>query len=146
MQRHAAHELDVVVTLTEDPGRPFAHDGEGLEQQVVELFALGEASAELDGLGAKFFVAEGRHFVGELVDGRHEFGQLANAFALSGLKNLAKNTHVVMYPTGRYRYFGWAASADLVFYPTLACGGVRGPRRQHEALRRCDRTLHRRSG
>ena len=143
VQGHATHQLDVVVTLTEDAGRRLAHHREGFEQHVIEVFAFGQATAEFVGLGAKLLVRERRHLVGEFVDGRHEFGQLANALALSGLKNLAKNTHVVMYPTGRYGYFNWAASADLVFYPTLACGGVRGSRQQHGALRRGNHTLHR---
>jgi hypothetical protein len=143
VQGHAPHELDVVVTLAEDARRGLAYHGEGLEQHVVQVLTFGESGAELVGLGAKLGVREGRHLVGEFVDGRHEFGQLAYALALSGLQNLAKNTHNLMYPTGRYCYFDWAASADLVFYPTLACGGVRGSRRQHEALRRGNRTLHR---
>ena len=131
------------MTLPEDAGRGLAHHGEGFEQHVVQVLAFGEASAEFVGLGAKLGVRKRRHLVGQFVYGRYEFGQLANALALSGLKNLAKNTHVVMYPTGRYGYFNWAASADLVFYPTLACGGVRGSRRQHGALRRGNHTLHR---
>src|ERR1019366_2029808 len=95
------------------------------------------------GLGPQLGVREGRHLVSEFVDGRHEFGQLTNPLTFAGLQNLAKNTHVLMHLTGRYGFFIWAASADLVFYPTLACGGVRASRQQHEALRRSSRTLHR---
>ena len=50
VQDHAAHQLDVEVALTQGPLGRLAHRGEGLGQQVVERFALGQAFAEFDGL------------------------------------------------------------------------------------------------
>ena len=46
----AAHELDIEVALSDDPDRGLAADGEGLEQQVVEILAPFEPRAELSGL------------------------------------------------------------------------------------------------
>ena len=39
VQRHAAHELDVEVALAEHPPGRLAHDGKGLDQEVVEGLA-----------------------------------------------------------------------------------------------------------
>ena len=54
VQGHATHELDVVVTLAEDPRRGLAHHGEGFEEHVVQVLALGETGPELGGLGPQF--------------------------------------------------------------------------------------------
>ena len=59
VQGGAAHQLDVVVALTDDPLGRLAHDREGLDQQVVEVLAVVEALAELGGLGPQRVVAEG---------------------------------------------------------------------------------------
>ena len=85
VQRHATHQLLVVVALAEHAGRTLSHDREGLEQQVVERLAVGETDPELLGLGPKLLVAQRRHLVGEGVDGCDEFGQLANPLAFSCL-------------------------------------------------------------
>ena len=57
VQDHAAHELDVEMALAERALGRLAHRGEGLDQQVVEGLALGQALAELGGLGAQLLVA-----------------------------------------------------------------------------------------
>ena len=88
------------MALAEHPGRGLAHHGEGFDQHVVEVFAVGETGAELVGLGPELGVAQRRHLVGEVVDRSDQLGQLADAFALAGLQNLLKYTHVVFYPTG----------------------------------------------
>ena len=48
------------MALAEHPGRGLADHGEGLDQEVVEGLALGEALAELVGLGPQLGVGEGR--------------------------------------------------------------------------------------
>ena len=58
MQHGAADELDVEVAHAERAPRGLAHAGEGLGQQIVELVAVGEALAELVGLGAQRRVVE----------------------------------------------------------------------------------------
>ena len=58
VQRGAAHQLHVEVALADDPDGRLAHDGERLDQQVVERLAAFDAAAELGGLGTQRVVAE----------------------------------------------------------------------------------------
>ena len=58
VQRRTAHQLDVEVALADDPLGGFAHHGEGLDGQVVEVGAVVEALAELGGLGDELLVGE----------------------------------------------------------------------------------------
>ena len=46
MQHHAAHQLDVVMPHAQEAAARFAADGEGLDQQIVERFTLGQPAAE----------------------------------------------------------------------------------------------------
>ena len=46
------------MTLANDALGRFAHRGEGGDEEVVELDAVGQLLAELDGSGAEFVVAE----------------------------------------------------------------------------------------
>ncbi len=71
MQDHAALELHVEVALAQGSLGRLAHRGEGLGQQVVERFALGEALAELDGLAFQLLVGELDHLWLKRVDLRH---------------------------------------------------------------------------
>ena len=61
VQRGAAHQLHVEVPLADDPDRRLAVDGEGLDGEVVEVGAVGEALAELGGLGRELLVGELLH-------------------------------------------------------------------------------------
>ena len=61
VQRRAAHQLHVEVTLAEDPLAGLADGGERLGEQVVEVLAPLEAPAELGGLGAELVVGEALH-------------------------------------------------------------------------------------
>ena len=56
VQDHAALELDVERALAERALGGLADRGEGLDQEVVQGLALGQAFAELDGLGAQLLV------------------------------------------------------------------------------------------
>ena len=71
VQDHAALELHVEGTLAERALGRLAHRGEGLDQQVVERLALGEAVAEFDGLAAQRLVGERDHLRLERIDLRH---------------------------------------------------------------------------
>ncbi len=85
MQRHATHQLFVVVPLAEYPSGAFAHDRESFEQEVIKRLAVGETGSELLGLGPKLLVAERRHLVGEGVDGRDQLGELTDPLSFSCL-------------------------------------------------------------
>ena len=58
MEDDAADELDVEVAHADAPPRRLADDGEGLRQDVVHALAVGQALAELVGLGAQLGVAQ----------------------------------------------------------------------------------------
>ena len=68
VQRRAAHHLDVERPLAEHPPGRLAGHGERLGQQVVEVFAVGDALLELVGLGAQFGVGQLLDVVGQGVD------------------------------------------------------------------------------
>jgi hypothetical protein len=58
VQRDAAHHLHVEVAHLHDALGRLAHDGEGLGQHVVRRLALGQALAELLGLGLQRVVGQ----------------------------------------------------------------------------------------
>ena len=58
VQEDTAHQLDVERAQPERAASGFAGVGKGFRQQVVEVFALGEAVAELGGLGKDAGVVE----------------------------------------------------------------------------------------
>ena len=64
VQRRAAHQLDVEVPLAERPLGRLPHHGEGLDEQVVGCFTVGDAFLEGSGLAAQFVV--GHRDVGRL--------------------------------------------------------------------------------
>ena len=58
VQHHAADQLHVEVPHVQHAPAGFADDGEGFDEQIVERFAVGDALAELDGLGAELLVGQ----------------------------------------------------------------------------------------
>ena len=103
VQRRAAHELDVEVTLAEHPAGPLAHGREGRREQVVqevdhELFAvlgvpaLGpgpvDLGAELVGAGPELVVAEPLDLGLERVDLGNDRLDRLEAAALTGVEDL----------------------------------------------------------
>ena len=72
MQRGAAHELNVVVALSEHPLGGFTHDGEGVDQEIVDLDTLLELGPELTRLGPERVVAQRLHLGFEGVDVGHQ--------------------------------------------------------------------------
>ena len=77
MQDHAALELHVEVALAERPLGRLAHHGEGLDQEVVQGLALGQALAEFRCLGTQLLVAELGKLRLECINLRH---RLVEAF------------------------------------------------------------------
>jgi hypothetical protein len=68
VQNHAADQLHVEVPHSEDPFAGLPDNGKSLGKQIVELFALGEAFAEGNGLAAQFLVGEGGELLFKGVD------------------------------------------------------------------------------
>ncbi len=93
VQGHAAHELDVEMTLAQHAPRRLPHDGERLDQEVVEALALLEALLEFDGLVGERVVTEALHLGLERADERHELGQPPDLLALAGAQDLREHAH-----------------------------------------------------
>ena len=66
----------------------FADDGKGFGQQVVERFALGEALAELVGLGAQLLVGERLDGWLERIDALDGLGVLLDQPVVAAAENL----------------------------------------------------------
>jgi hypothetical protein len=60
VQGGATHDLHVEVALADDAVGGLPADGEGVEQQVVEILAVVEAGAELARLGLQRVIVERR--------------------------------------------------------------------------------------
>ena len=71
VEHHPADQLHVEVPHVQDTLASFAHHGEGLDQEVVERGAIGDALAEFEGLFAELFV-------GQLLDAGLERANLCN--------------------------------------------------------------------
>ena len=149
VQRHAAHQLDVEMTLAEHPPGRLAHHGVGLDQEVVEGLALVQAFAEYHRLVRERVVAQRLHLRLEGADERHQLLEPPDLLALAGAQDLREHAHGGADPTGPGTgpsdgpagARGGLRAADLVFDPTLACceGGAPTPvarQRRHRARRR----------
>ena len=68
MQHHAADQLHVEMALAEGALGSLAHGGEGRDEDIVELLALGELLAERCGAGAQFLIGELLELRLQLVD------------------------------------------------------------------------------
>jgi len=82
----AAHDLDVVGTLTEGAARGLAHSGEGLGHELVERLARLVARAQLGRLAAQLLVGEVRVVLFERRYGLHDLLQPAQDAAFTGTK------------------------------------------------------------
>ena len=84
--------------MTRDGG--LAHDGEGLDQQVVEVGAVVEALAELGRLGLQLVVGQPLHLGLERVDvGDHPLEGL-ELLAFAGAEDAVEDAHAGFEPTG----------------------------------------------
>jgi len=93
VQRHAAHELDVEMTLADRAPRTLAHDGKGLDEQVVQVLALLDSRLELDRLGGELLVAEALHVGLDAVDQRHDRREVLDLLGFARAKDLGEHTH-----------------------------------------------------
>ena len=115
MQGGAAHELHVVVALAEHPHAGLAHDGERLDQQVVERLAVVEPLAELAGLGPEGVVGQRLHLGLELADVGHQRLERPHLLALAGAEEAVKQCHASVECTGADRpRFGRARAVLMV--------------------------------
>ena len=96
----AAHHLDVVVALADHPLRGLAHHRERLDQQLVEVLAVGQTLAELGRLGLQGLVGEGFHLVLEGADVGHDAGQGLHLLAFAGAQDLVEDAHRRTHATG----------------------------------------------
>ncbi len=69
VQDHAADHLHVVVPHAQEAASRFAAGGKGLDQQVVERFALGQPAAEFDGFLLQLVVRQRLELRFQGVDG-----------------------------------------------------------------------------
>ena len=102
VQDHAALQLHVEVALAERALGRLAHHGEGLDQEVVQGLALGQALAELGGLGAQLLVGELGELGLECIDLRHRLVEafddaiIGGAEQASGQRTQHENLDIVM--------------------------------------------------
>ena len=99
VQRRAAHQLDVEVALADDPLGGLAGDGERLDGDVVEVGAVGQALAELGGLGLQLLVGQALELGLEGVDVRHHALQRLELLALAGAEDAIEDAHAGFEPT-----------------------------------------------
>ncbi len=88
-----AHQLDVVVALADLAAGRLAHDGEGLDEQVVEILPVGQTGPELDGLGRQGLVGEGFGLRFERVDLGDQGLEGPDLLAFTGTEELVENAH-----------------------------------------------------
>ena len=94
VQGGAAHQLDVVVALAEHAAGGLADDGEGLDQQVVEVRAVGRAARGTRRvLACERVVGEGLHLGLERVDVGHEGLEGLDLLAFAGAEDLVEDAH-----------------------------------------------------
>ena len=93
VERGAAHDLDVVVALADDAARGLAHDGEGLDHDVVDPLAARDAAAELRGLGPQGVVAQPPDGVAEGVDLGDDAREGLDLLALAGAQDAVEDRH-----------------------------------------------------
>src|SRR5690606_30645237 len=149
VQDHAADQLHVVVAHAQDADAGLAADREGLGEDLVERFAVGDALLEFRGLGLQLFVAEGLHLRLEGVDLLDDAAELLEQALVAAAEDAGKQTieHCVSgwragispeTKKGARRPFHgnfqlYLGAARRVFNPALTgtCGGSprdRGPR------------------
>ena len=117
VQRRAAHQLDVEVALADDPRGGFAHDGERLDGEVVEVGAVVEALAELRRLGGELVVGELLQRRLEGVDLGHHRLQRLELLAFAGAEDAIEDAHAGSKPTGASQAgsgaFRWSVQACM---------------------------------
>jgi hypothetical protein len=67
VQHHAAHQLNIIMPLAQCAHRRLSCGGKRLWEQIVQVFALGDPSFELDGHSAQFVIAKPLKFRLQLI-------------------------------------------------------------------------------
>ena len=93
MQGRPAHELNVVMTLSESALGSLANRREGLRQQVVEGLSRSQPLAVLVRQRTKLLVSETDEVLLDCVDGLDDGLELAQDLALAGAKDLVEHSH-----------------------------------------------------
>ena len=133
VQRAAAHDLDVVVPLTEGALGRLADGGEGLREQLVEGLALGVPLLVLVGLRAQLGVAEVDEVVLERVDLDGDGLELLDHAAFAGAEDLVEELTPVSslsaLGAARGGHVGWAGLPPSVVMVTVRSrtGRIRDP-------------------
>ena len=100
----APHQLHVVVALADDPAGGLAGDGEGLDQEGVQILSVVEPLAKFDGLVNEVVVGQLLEFGFEGVDIRDDRLEGADLFALTRAEDLGEDAHGgAMLPAGPAR-------------------------------------------
>ena len=110
VERGAAHELDVVVALADGPGRRLTHDGERLDQEVVDVGTVVEPLTELVGLGLECVVGQCLDFRTQRVDVRNDSFEGLDLLAFSSSEDAIEDSHAAIEPIGRLSRRGGAAA------------------------------------
>ena len=84
MEHDPAHQLHVEMALAQGALGGFAHGGEGLDQQIVELDAVGELLLEVPGTRAQLVVGHRLELRLDLVDGGDDRGQALDIAVIGG--------------------------------------------------------------
>ncbi len=100
VQRGTAHQLDVVVPLSDRADRSLTGDGERLGGDVVEVGPVGEALSELDRLGPELVVGELLHAGLEGVDLRRHRLQCLELLTFTGAEDAIEDAHAGFECTG----------------------------------------------
>ena len=93
VEGHAAHQLGVEVPLAEYPPGRLPHQGEGLDQQVLQALPVVEALTELTGERGQLVVGSGLHLRLEGVDQGHQLGQTTDLLPLAGAEDFREHAH-----------------------------------------------------
>jgi len=93
VQRGPAHELDVVVALTQGPSGCLAHRRESLGQQVIQALTRLVARAVFIGKRSKFRVGQLGELILKGVHRRGDGAQFAEDLPLAGAKDLVEHSH-----------------------------------------------------
>jgi hypothetical protein len=93
MQGRGTYDLNVEVTLTEDPFCRLPHDGEGLDLNIVERFTGRDAIPKLGCLGFQVLVGETFELGLRLVDRGDDALELSKGLAFPGTQDLGEDWH-----------------------------------------------------
>jgi hypothetical protein len=95
MQRTAADDLDVVVTLAEHALGGFPNSGERIDHQFIEWLTVGDPLFELDGLRCEFLVRKSLETGFRIVDSGGNLVEFLEVATLAGPHQLGENGHTI---------------------------------------------------